>query len=343
MNNRNSSIELCRLIAMLMILILHADYVALKGAPEWQAFLSEPLSSFFRVFFEQASIIGVNVFVLISGWFGITTKREKICSLLFQVFFLSCLICFTAPLWGEHVTLRHIVKTLLVGSEYWFVVAYLILCIFAPILNRFIESSSQKNVLYFLLAFYFISTLYGFFAKDIAHFSGGYSAISFMGLYVLARYIRIYSGRFFRLSKAFDCGIYLICTLLGTAISIVQIKYNSVFLGETNYNNPIIIIASVYFFLFFTKNAFHSRIINYLGSSAFAIYLIHNHPFIFDHYCEIAQDIYVKFSGLSYLCIMLLFMIGLSLSCIFIDKIRHFFWSILLKTSHAKKNPLDNC
>ena len=44
-----------------------------------------------RILVEHWAIIGVNVFVLISGWFGIRTSLKGACKLLFQVFFIGLL------------------------------------------------------------------------------------------------------------------------------------------------------------------------------------------------------------------------------------------------------------
>ena len=40
-----------------------------------------------RMLFESLAIVCVNVFVLISGWFGIRPKWKSVTNFLFQVFF----------------------------------------------------------------------------------------------------------------------------------------------------------------------------------------------------------------------------------------------------------------
>lgn len=51
-----------------------------------------------------------------------------------------------------------------------------------------------------------------------------------------------------------------------------------------DYSSPLIILASSYFFLFFTKISFYNRAINWIASSAFAVYLFHADPLIFEPY-----------------------------------------------------------
>ena len=67
---RQSNIEALRLLSMLMVLNLHSfwGYVHNHGSVVFQAF------DFFR---ESTSICAVNVFILISGYFGIKWKVKS--------------------------------------------------------------------------------------------------------------------------------------------------------------------------------------------------------------------------------------------------------------------------
>ena len=65
---RLSNIELLRIIAMFMILTVHADYWLL-GIPTLEDICISKVSVFTRILIEQLCVVGVNVFVLITGWF----------------------------------------------------------------------------------------------------------------------------------------------------------------------------------------------------------------------------------------------------------------------------------
>lgn len=67
---RQSNMELLRLLAMFFVLALHANATAIQ-VPTADDIQAAPLSSFTRIFLEQATVVAVDVFVLISGWFGI--------------------------------------------------------------------------------------------------------------------------------------------------------------------------------------------------------------------------------------------------------------------------------
>jgi len=74
-----------------MIILLHANYFSL-GPPTQSDVALSPYSSFLRVFAEHFCIVSVNVFILISGWFGIKATLKGLCSLLYQVFFYGLII-----------------------------------------------------------------------------------------------------------------------------------------------------------------------------------------------------------------------------------------------------------
>ena len=73
---------------MLFVLILHANYLAIH-APLPTDFRMHPESTILRCIIEALTIVAVNVFVLISGWFGIKFNFNKLSSLCFQILFFS--------------------------------------------------------------------------------------------------------------------------------------------------------------------------------------------------------------------------------------------------------------
>ena len=62
---RDSNLELLRIIAMLLVLMVHADFKALD-TPTVGEIINNPESSFLRFLCESISIICVNVFIFIT-------------------------------------------------------------------------------------------------------------------------------------------------------------------------------------------------------------------------------------------------------------------------------------
>ena len=68
---RDSNIELLRIVAMFLVLLDHSGYTSINPPTNEEVF-SAPMLSLVRHCCQSFSSICVNVFVLISGWFGIS-------------------------------------------------------------------------------------------------------------------------------------------------------------------------------------------------------------------------------------------------------------------------------
>lgn len=85
---RESNIELLRNISMFMILVIHANFVALPRI-EYGELVSNSIPSVTRFFIESLGIVAVNVFVFISGWFGINVTKKRVFSFIYLVLFFT--------------------------------------------------------------------------------------------------------------------------------------------------------------------------------------------------------------------------------------------------------------
>ena len=85
---RESNIELLRIISMILVLLSHASYTSLT--PPTIADISTSLdSAFLRVLAESFSVVCVNLFVLISGWYGIKVRWSRFAELIFRWYSLA--------------------------------------------------------------------------------------------------------------------------------------------------------------------------------------------------------------------------------------------------------------
>ena len=93
---RQSNFELLRLVCMLMVLVCHANgYVN-------EADLSGS-TGVVRLLINQFCLVCVNVFVMISGWFGVNASWKGAFKLWFQVLYVTVLCVVVAFLAGIHI------------------------------------------------------------------------------------------------------------------------------------------------------------------------------------------------------------------------------------------------
>lgn len=328
---RDSNMELLIIISMILVIGLHVNYISI-GIPSAEDLQASALTTTIRIFLQQLCIVCVNIFVLISGWYGIKPTIKGAFKLLFQVFVIEAFMLGLAKALGATITGESLVKLFVVGSNYWIVPAYLILYFIAPAINAFFEQAPKNKAGSLVLAFFLLQFIYGYLFADLARFGYGYSAISFIGMYSLARFVRKYPARWSQLPIKLDIAVILLMTLIGTVIAVIFVKFEiSNIAPQARFNNPLVIITSLYWLLLFSKLSFKSTLINWMAKSSFSIYLTHCQPLVFALLTQYLAECYSKYSPCSYLGIALLFIICICIGSIFIDQIRVFAWNALQK------------
>lgn len=320
---RQSGIELLRLVAMFMVLLLHANYISF-GSPSAEDVHNHLFSSFGRILAEQLCIVAVNVYVLISGWFGIKPKTSSFIGLLTQIFTYSFIILLGWIIYEKpKLHFYDLAEVLVIGKQYWFVVSYLLLYLISPILNSFATTTPKETYKKVLIAYFSFEFVYGWFAGD-GGFSGGYSTLSFIGLYLLARYLRFYGEEVLNRKKRFYLCIYLFTSLAVAGWTVFQLYTFGVvfFFSYIDYNCPFVILASVMLFLAFLKLKFRNSIINYFSTSALSVYLIHVNPHLWGTYQSTVRKLYYTFEGVGGILYVLLMLLSFFFICLVVDKIR---------------------
>lgn len=323
---RESGIELCRIMAMFFVMIVHASFKSL-GVPTIKDINSDFFSSFLRYYSESMSIICVNVFILISGWFSIKPKCEKLAGFFFQVCFWYVFMILSLCLFKiiPEKEVSSWIKDLYFYDD-WFVICYIGLYIFAPVLNSFASLASKNELKSFLLAFFIFQTIFGFIF-DSKWIALGYSPFSFMGLYLLARYLKRFPSNVTNMSKGKDLALYVFLTFAITAILMLSMKLDiNVGVRPYAYTDPLVIIESVFFFLFFTKLHFRSKIVNWVGVSCFAAYLLHYNIYFRKIYFSTILSWYHEDNRLVFILHTFGFILSIFLLSIIIDKIRIACW-----------------
>lgn len=331
--HRQSNMELLRIVSMLFVLILHANFLGI-GAPTKVDLDAAPLSTFIRCFTEASAIVAVDVFVLISGWFGIRFSIKKLSAFLFQVLFFSLgfFIVFSVINPSEAFTIDRIKGIFLLNGDYWFVKAYLILFILSPVLNAFVERASRKEFLTFLVSFYTLHTIYGWcMDASVAFTMNGTTGLSFIGLYMLGRYVRLFPSYLTCLPKEKDLLIYLGGVLILCVFNLLFLYLNhSITVSGRlySYASPIVIASSLYLLFFFSKLSFTDKMVNWVASSCFAVYLFHCNGFLFEKYFK--QVIYAIYCDVQYALIGIsAYILFIYMVAILLDKIRFYFWNKL--------------
>ena len=277
--------------------------------------------------------VGVNCFVLISGYYSIRFKWKGLLNLYFTCFFYGllgyCIYIIVGHhpiggglLWNSVFIFSH--------SGWWFINCYLILFLMSPLLNAGMEHLDKKQYQLVLCLLTIANVYFGYIWKTDSFNTTGYTAAQFVYVYLIGGYISRYV-KWNERDKVRRCSlsIYVFAVLLWGCLSVLNYYYPFGYVDYV-YNNPFILIASIAFFIGFMTLKFKSPFINWLATGCIAAYLLQDHPLL-------RQFLYpqIKFMfGDMALFVKLLLCVFVSCSFIVVvflfDKIRQFIQDKLL-------------
>lgn len=128
---RQSNIELLRIISMLLVLMVHADFTSI-GTPSRDLMLVSPGQFTFRVLVEFLSVLCVDIFVVISGWFSIRLSVRGLCNYLWQCLYFSVTphslslvsICSRVTCASITITSLHLTSWVFSSVQFWQMLLY---------------------------------------------------------------------------------------------------------------------------------------------------------------------------------------------------------------------------
>lgn len=284
MKKRLINIELLRIISMFFIILMHSYDFGMKEAIVSYHFNPE----YFNIYIKPLTVIAVNCFVIISGFFSIKFSVRGIMRFWFTCFFYSILLYL---IYGSinGFQLKEFVKACLPitkNGTLWFVKAYFILYVISPFINNYIEKHTSKGHLYGFLALTFLNVIFGFCLNDSFN-ALGFNYNQLIYIYYIGRMINIYYDNFNNYYK------YIPKIFVVNLILMMALSYCNLF--SFSYNNPLIIISTVCFFCIFLRIKVNSRYIEYLAKGTFGVYIIHENQFIRTYYYRLYSELLPSF------------------------------------------------
>lgn len=332
---RDSNMELLRILAMILVLVYHANFLSF-GSPSQAEAITSPVTVFVRDILNACSVICVNLFVFISGWYGIKPKGKRFVEFLFQICFVIAVTLILFSIFTNHKFDRHDFQAIfLMTDQMWFVKAYIILYLFSPALNAFVEKATHKQLLLTIIAFYIFQTIYGWAFVVVKWINDGYSPVCFIGLYLLAKYIRKYKNTLTSLPTIYDLLVFAGLVIINALIAFITIyKGFNAYMWLNSYASPLVILETIYLALFFSKLSFRSNFINWVASSCFAVYLVHCSRNVLGAYCNTIVSIHNNYEPFVFVLYTTVFVLSVFIISIMLDKFRIVVWKYFSKLTH---------
>lgn len=309
---RQSNIELLRILTIIGVIILHYNNKFVGGAFEYV--LGGSINFYILNILESIFICAVNVFIIISGFFLYNTEKRnlwKVIKLLIQVIVIYELkYIFTSVVINKsNISISGLIFNLIPSN--YFVILYIVVYILSPYINILIKSLDKKEFQRFIIILFIMFSIYptaidvlseitklqynGLSSIGLYGSQYGYSCVNFILCYIIGTYISKYKQTFLKVNLRMLVIIFIINVVLITGWQLFN-DYIGYFVEKSalEYCNPLIIINAVVIILIFMKmNINTNNNINQVAKASFMVYLVHD---VFIKYLKI--ETFVKKSAL---------------------------------------------
>ncbi len=293
---RESGIELLRIILMLQVIYLHisnfGDFAILSK--EWG-------DAHELIYWINQTLCRcpVYVFMIISGYFSVKSKEtmttiwKKASAAYLPMIFYSLVLTLIVGTTGlGKVSGYDITKSFFPATSgtWYFMTVYLLVLILSPVVNSALTKLSKKDfqillgVLFFLFSIWQIladvePVNYIVRANSIIEATKGRGVYGFLFMYIIGAYLRLHKEREEKIAwkyLLFYIGFALFDVAYVYITKGVPVLEN--YVRVINYNNaPVAILQGVCLFLFFRTLRFKSKIINRISIHNLGVYMIHEH------------------------------------------------------------------
>lgn len=333
LNSRNYGIDLLRIFSMLMIVTLHVlgQGGILKAAI--------PMSTNYEVawFLEILCYGAVNCYGLISGYVGCNSKFKysNIIYLWLQVAFYAVSISAATAFLRDYGVKQHFLDGFMPvwNDYYWYFTAYFCMFFFIPVLNKILNSLSDKQLKILALTIICIfSFMPNYAEKDLFFTNRGYSALWLTLLYLLGGIIKK-CNLLSKIKPWILASLYLFFSFVTWLEKFVVQSHNIEMAGKDapwtcnlfSYTSPTILLGSIMLLVLFSKiniGRIASKIISFFAPLSFSVYLIHVHRCFWKYIMAQRFVEFATYPPLKMVGAVIITAISIYLFCIVIDFVR---------------------
>ena len=300
--SRNSSIELLKIIAILLIVTSHVVQTLGKNGSIYTPLIgygldlksaTEDIQILIISMLRYTGIIGNTIFFVCSAWFLLESNnvnKKKILMMLSDIWIISIiLLTITLLLTKGQIHPNLITFSLfpITFENNWYLTCYIIFYAIHPFLNKIIYESKQRSLLRItgsMIIMYLVIAFIGLLLNQLTGSGTSFWCTRFMMFivtYFIIAYMKLYLP-----DLANDMKTNLILFIVGFigtfgivyVTNVIQLNiglWGKPLLIWNKPNNPFIIMMIIGLFNLARNVEFHNKIINYISSLSLYIYIIH--------------------------------------------------------------------
>lgn len=285
---RDSNVELARIVAMAMIVIGHFIFHGIFGSI-WPGpvDVDGPLSAgqVMLILLSFIVSVGMILFILISGYFGIRLKWKSIISFwLICVFYNVVNLCVN----GCSGVMDIVCAFTISRAGHWFMRSYFLLILLSPIINAGIDNLDLKHLRIAVGCTVFVCCFCGWLMNNGN--GNGRTFLQLLSVYIIGAWIR--RDNICSLIKGWKAlAAYFICVGLNMIATfavyyLLHKEYGILF----QRNNPLIVLQGVLLFCWFRGLNFQSKFVNTLASTVIGVLLLSDFVFFSQLYGFIRES-----------------------------------------------------
>lgn len=280
MKERDLSIELIRVITMFLIVLGHFAGIYFPIVAGQAGFSGNVIESVGRISFFVP--FHINLFILISGYCGVTRTRHSLIKNYCVLFSSILMISAVALIAGCDYDFTKELLLPLSHNPWWYMRIYAVACLILPVAEKILAIRPTDDLRNLVLGLLAVDVWFGFYCRVDSIQNGGYDLLHFITVYLIGSYLRraeiktVLRDRFrlgfkelsmiFVMIMAAKLAYYLIMTRIGLKDWFMD------------YNQPFNIALSVVAFLALTNIKVRSSWLLFFSSSMVGVYLFHTHP-----------------------------------------------------------------
>lgn len=240
---------------------------------------------------------GVNLFVMITGWYGVKHIRKGLVRLVADCLTFGAISYILLLLLSVHpFNIKEFIASMMFYKN-WFVVSYMMLLLTVPIIETSLRYASLQQQKHWLILLFLFNFVFGYIMGWVN--ADGYNAIQFVWLYYIARYLRLTKDKEWNMWLSRNgLWIYAACSL-GLASCFIfasNIGCAQNTLRWFSYNNILVVMASIGVFMWISDVDIQNKYINLIASGMFGVFLIHTTPYIIPFRNAITYNIFEEYA-----------------------------------------------
>lgn len=294
--SRNSSIELLKIFAIVIIVLSHVTQDLIGSG---QAYLispnatADPSALVILLLRSFSGIFGNSIFFICSAWFLLEEDRvskTKLAKMLSDIWFISVAICLIVLVLrrgriGGELLIREFFPTLF--SNNWYTTCYLLFYLIHGFLNKIIKSLDQSGLLLSASVLAFLYLFCNFIKMEVFYSS---DLIIWVAIYFVIAYCKFY------LPDA------LCHTKRNLFLSVGGLAAHALLVAGTNFLglhipafankplhwmsncNPFLLLSAFCLFNLVRQTRLENKAVNYLSKLSLFIYIIHENRLFITYY-----------------------------------------------------------